>query len=105
MAVASANVAVPILAPHYGYAGQTSHQVSYQGKLQNRLISSGIESVLGHTEKSYTASYYRQFSTNIKVYNHKIKTSIFSPFLLPLKANKTGLNFILFILISAESCL
>ena len=34
--------------------------------LQNRLISAGLELVLSHTENSYVASYYKQFSTNNK---------------------------------------
>ena len=34
--------------------------------LRNRIISAGLESGLSHTEKSCKASYYRQFSTNIK---------------------------------------
>ena len=41
--------------------------------LRNRLI--GLELVLRHTEKLCLASYDIQFSTNIKMYNHKIKTS------------------------------
>ena len=35
--------------------------------LLNRLISAGLEVVLSHTEKLCIASYYRQFSTNIKI--------------------------------------
>ena len=34
---------------------------------RHRLISAGLEPVLGHTEKSCIASYYRQLSTNIKI--------------------------------------
>ena len=33
----------------------------------NRLISAGLEPVLSYTEKSCTTSYYRQFSSNIKI--------------------------------------
>ena len=35
--------------------------------LRNRLKSPGLEPVLSHTDKSYIASYYRQFFTNIKI--------------------------------------
>ena len=49
--------------------------------LRNRLISAGLEPVLSHTEKSFIISYYIQFSTNIKMYNHNIKNSFVSPFL------------------------
>ena len=34
--------------------------------LQNQLLSAGLEPVLGNTEKSCIAVYYREFSTNIK---------------------------------------
>ena len=54
--------------------------------LRNQLISSGLELVLSHTEKSCIMSYYFQFSTNIY-----IKTII----------SKQAL----FIFISVESCL
>ncbi len=50
---------------------------NFQVWLWNRLLSAGLEPVLSQTEKSCIASDYRQFSTNI----------------------------IIFILISAESCL
>ena len=36
--------------------------------LRNRLIFSGLEPILGHTEKLCPASYYIQISTNIKFY-------------------------------------
>ena len=42
--------------------------------LQNQLISTGLEPVLSHTEKSCIVLYYIQFSMNIKMYNHNIKT-------------------------------
>ena len=35
--------------------------------LGNRLMSAVLEPVLSHTEKSCLVSYYRQFSTNIKI--------------------------------------
>ena len=34
--------------------------------LRNRLISAGLEPVVSYIQKSYIASYYRQFSTNTK---------------------------------------
>ena len=37
-------------------------------------------------------SYYRHFSTNIKLKNHKINPSLVNPGLRPLRANKTGFN-------------
>ena len=39
---------------------------------RNRLTIAGLEPVLNHTEKSCIATYYKQFSTNIKI---KINTS------------------------------
>ena len=41
--------------------------ISFPVGLPNRLISAGLEPVQSHTEKSYIKSYYRQFSTNIKI--------------------------------------
>ena len=38
-----------------------------------------LEPVLIHTKKICLASYHIQFSMNIKIYNHKIETSFFSP--------------------------
>ena len=35
--------------------------------LRNRSLSAGLEQVLSHSEKSCIASYYRQFSMNIKI--------------------------------------
>ena len=43
-------------------------------RLQNRLISAGLEPVLSHTD-SCIASYDRQFSMNIKIKKNKINTS------------------------------
>ena len=40
--------------------------IIYPVWLQNRLIFTGLEPFLSHTEKSSIASYYVQFSTNIK---------------------------------------
>ena len=42
--------------------------------IRNRLISDGLKPVLSHTEKLCIASYYRQFSTNIEIKNHKINS-------------------------------
>ena len=36
--------------------------------IRNRLISGGLKPVLIHTKKTCLASYYIQFSTNIKMY-------------------------------------
>ena len=69
--------------------------------LRNRLKSAGLEPILSHTEKSCIVSYYKQFSTNIKI---KL-IQVFSPGLRPLVNNKTGYEPIIFILISAESLL
>ena len=43
--------------------------------VQNRLISTRLVPVLSHTEKSSIVSYYIQFFMNMKMYNHKNKTS------------------------------
>ena len=40
--------------------------------LLNRLISDGLEPALIHTKKLCLVSYYRQFSTNIKIKNIKL---------------------------------
>ena len=58
-------------------------------RLLNRLISAGLEPVLSHTEKACIASYYKQFSTNIKIEIIKLK-----PVLLAwaFGANQTGFN-------------
>ena len=58
----------------------------------------------GFHPKLYLASYYIQLSTNIKMYNNKIKTSFFSLCLWLLRA-KNGFNLIFVHFISAESCL
>ena len=51
-------------------------QVEILSSIWNRLISGGLEPVLIHTNKKIClSSYYIQFSMNIKMYNHKIKTS------------------------------
>ena len=40
---------------------------------QNQSISEGLETVPNHTVKSCTESYYRQFSTNIKLKSKNCK--------------------------------
>ncbi len=51
--------------------------------IRYRLISRRLEPVLIHTKKLCLASYYIQFSTNIKIYHHKIKTCFFQILVLP----------------------
>ncbi len=68
----------------------------FQVLLRNRLLSTGLESVLSQTEKSCIASNYRQFSTNIKIKIIKLKPSFVSPSLRPLAADKTGFNLKIF---------
>ena len=46
--------------------------------LSNRSISVGLEPVLSHTDKLCIASFYIQFSTNIKMYNHYRLKPVFS---------------------------
>ena len=41
-------------------------RIVFPVSLRNRLISGGLEPVLGHTEKFCLASYYIQFSTIIR---------------------------------------
>ena len=70
----------------------------------NRFISAGLEMVPKRAQKLCIASFYRQFSTNIKIKNHKFNTICASLGLRPLKDNKTGFILIIFVLISMESC-
>ena len=67
------------------------------------LISAGSELVLSDIEKSCIVSLYIQLSTNIKMHNHKIKTSFFSPCLRHLGSKKTGFKLIIVHSIFAES--
>ena len=39
--------------------------------IRNRIISAGLEPILSQTEKLCLASYYKQFSMNIEIKNHK----------------------------------
>ncbi len=71
------------LKKHFSHLGRNNN---YYFQYENRLISGVLEPVLRHTENICQASYYIQFSTNTKIYNHKIKTSIFSPCLRHLGA-------------------
>ena len=41
------------------------------------------------------ATYYRQLSTDIQMYNHKIKTIFVSPEMPKVQTNKTGLNIMI----------
>ena len=63
--------------------------------LQNPLISARLKPILSHTEKSIIVMYYIQFSMNIKMYNHYIKTSFVRSCLWQLGAKKTGFNLII----------
>ena len=47
--------------------------ISFPVWLRNRIITAGLEPVLGHTNNSWVVSYYRQISTNNKI---KIKKLI-----------------------------
>ena len=70
-------VPVVLIMKRFHTHGHTS-QISKNKKkpfsvlLQNRLISTGLEPVLSHTEKSCIASYYRQFP---RVYKDKVQFS------------------------------
>ena len=56
----------------------------FQVWLRNRLLYAKLEPVLSYFEKSCMASYYRQFSTNIKI-----------QIIPPIGVNKTGFNLII----------
>ena len=81
-------------------------QVEILTSIWNRLISGGLEPVLIHTNKKICQSSYDiQFSMNIKMYNHKIKTSFLARAIGILGLNKTDFNLIFVHFISAKSCL
>ena len=61
----------------------------------------GLEQILGYTEKSCIASYYRQFSMNIRIQVKVLLVMAFGQFGL----TKLFLLSQFFIFISAESCL
>ena len=63
-----------ILYPWKAVYNYTIQEITIPVSLRNRLISSGLEPVLSHTEKLRITSYYIQFSTNIKMFNREIKT-------------------------------
>ena len=71
--------------------------------LQGNLISSMASKPINicwiktSSHLSFIASYYRQFSTNIKMKNCKVLTSFVSLRLLPLRSNKTGFNLTIFL--------
>ena len=50
----------------------------FQVWLPNRLISAGQEPVLSHTEKLCISSYYKQFSTNVKIKTIKLIPVLFA---------------------------
>ena len=56
------------------YAGPEGRLVIYPVRLRNRLISAWLEAKLKND-----VSYYIQFSTNIEMYIHNIKTNFVSP--------------------------
>ncbi len=66
--------------------------------LSNQLISTGLEPVLSHTEKSYIASYYKQFPTHIKIKNIKSISVLLARALGPsgLGAIITGFHLVIF---------
>ena len=48
---------------------------NYSCSMVSKTINNpGLEPVLNHTEKSCIATYYKQFSTNLKIKNRKINT-------------------------------
>ena len=51
-------------------------------------------------DNSFIASYYRKLSADIKMKNLNIK-----PVLMKALTNKSGMNFVIFILVFVESCL
>ena len=53
----------------------------------------------------FIASYYRQLFADIKMKKIKIKTSFFSPEGPKARAKKTGIDFMIFILIFVVICL
>ncbi len=72
--------------------------------LPNRFISTGLEPVLSHIEKP-VASYYRQFSTNIKINILKLLPVLLNRTYGPSGLIKLVLILKFFILLSAERCL
>ena len=54
---------------------------------RNRLITAGLEPVLNYTEKLCIASFYRQYSTNIKLKIIKLK-----PVLIAMAFGHAGLR-------------
>ena len=83
---------------------QKNHSIAFQNNgflifpawLRNRLITAGLEPVLIHTKKLCITSYFRQFSTIIKIKILNFDTSFVSLDLRPLGAYKTRSNLIIF---------
>ena len=70
------------------------------------LMASGIANIpVPIFPKNRMASYNRQLSEDIKMKNYRIKTSFVSPEGPKTRANKTGINFMIFILIFVVNCL
>ena len=69
------------------------HYTHFSVWLRNRLILAESEPVLGQTEKSCLAQYYRQFSTNIKI---RTDTRYVCLGLRLFGSNKTGYYFMIF---------
>ncbi len=61
--------------------------------------------ILAMLEYIFIASYYRQLSADKKMKKFKIKTSFVSRKGTKARADKTGINFMIFILIFVENCL
>ena len=61
--------------------------------LQNQLKSAELEPVLIHTKKFYIATYYRQFSTSIKIKTIKLKSVFFARSFDHSELTKLVLNF------------
>ena len=53
----------------------------------------------------FNASYYRQLSLDIEIINYENKRSFVRPEKPKAQANKTGINFMLFILTFVDNCL
>ena len=57
-----------VLVGKHSFHGVPDSQVTrFSVRLPNQLLSTGLEPVLSHTEKAFIASYYKLFSTYIKI--------------------------------------
>ena len=61
-----------------GYNPSDIYQLQSHTALE-RLSSGGLEPFLSHTKKLCLASYYIQFSTNMKMYNLRLKPVFLAP--------------------------